>query len=112
MIGGQAMALPDFLTQDDSGYIQVAGHRVGLGDILFFYQQGDSPEMLHARFPTVNLATFHKIIAYYLENQITVDEYCTRQAEAIACQRADAGQGPRLEELRKRREAARLVQGA
>jgi hypothetical protein len=84
------MTLPDFLTQDDGGYIHVTGHRVGLGDIIFFYRQGDSPEMLHARFPTVGLPLFYKIIAYCLENEPAVDEYCSRQAAEIACQRADA----------------------
>jgi uncharacterized protein (DUF433 family) len=108
----RAMTLPDFLTQDDGGYIHVTGHRVGLGDIVFFYRQGDSPEMLHARFPTIALPVFYKIIAYYLENERAVDDYCARQAEAIARQRADARPGPSPEELRQRREARRMTQGA
>jgi uncharacterized protein (DUF433 family) len=107
-----AMTLPDFLARDDAGYIHVAGHRIGLGDIVFFYRQGDSPEMLHARFPTVSLPLFYKIIAFYLENPVAVDEYCSRQAEEMARQRAAAPHGPSLEELRKQREASRLAQGA
>jgi uncharacterized protein (DUF433 family) len=106
------MTLPDFLTQDDGGYVSVTGHRVGLGDIIFFFNQGDSPEMLHARFPTVRLPIFYKIIAYYLENQPAIDEYCARQAEEIARQRAAARPGPSADELRQRRDARRLVQGA
>ena len=106
------MILPDFLTQDESGYIHVTAHRVGLGDIISFYDQGDSPEMLRARFPTVRLPVFYKIIAYYLENQRAVDEYCSGQADEIARQRAEARPGPSLEELRQRREAARVAQGA
>lgn len=106
------MTLPDFLTQDDCGYIHVTGHRVGLGDIVFFYRQGDSPEMLHARFPTISLPLFYRIIAYCLENQFAVDEYCAQQAEEIARQRADARPGPSQDELRQRHEASRLAQGA
>jgi uncharacterized protein (DUF433 family) len=106
------MTLPDFLTQDDHGYIHVAGHRVGLGDVVHYYRQGDSPEMLHARFPTISLPLCHKIIAFYLENQAAVDEYCATQAEEIARQRDAARSGPSLEELRQRREAGRLAQGA
>jgi uncharacterized protein (DUF433 family) len=106
------MTLPDFLTQDEFGYIHVTGHRVGFGDIVFFYRQGDSPEMLHARFPTISLPLFYKLIAYYLENQPVVDEYCSRQAEEIARQRANARTGPSQDELRQRREAGRLAQGA
>lgn len=84
------MILPDFLSQDDGGYIHVTGHRVGLGDLVFYYRQGDSPEMLHARFPTISLPLVHKIIAYCLENEAAVDAYCARQADEIARQRASA----------------------
>ena len=106
------MTLPDFLTQDKYGYLHVAGHRVGLNDIVFFYRQGDSPEMLHARFPTIALPLFHKIIAFYLENQPTVDDYCSKHAEEMARQRAGGRHGPSVDELRQRREADRLAQGA
>lgn len=105
-------ALPEFLTQDDGGYIHLSGHRIGLGDVVHFYRQGDSPEMLHARFPTVSLPLFYKVIAYCLENQTAVDEYCKRQAEEMAQQRASARPGPSVDELRQRREANRLARGA
>lgn len=105
------MDLPDFLSHDDCGYIHVTGHRVGLGDIVFFFRAGDSPEMLHARFPTIGLPLFYKIIAYYLENQPAFDEYCSEDAAEIARQRADARTGPSLDEMRQRCEAARLAQG-
>ena len=106
------MTLPDFLAQDKYGYVHIAGHRVGLVDIVTFYGQGDSPEMLHARFPTIALPIVHKVIAYYLENQGAVDEYCAVHAEEMARQRAQARPGPSLEELAKRRKAGRLAQGA
>lgn len=105
------MILPDFLTQDEDGYIHVTGHRVGLGDIMAFYRQGDSPEMLHARFPTIDLPVFYKIIAHCLENQTAIDEYCLRHAADIQ-QRTGARTGPSLEELRQRREAIRVGRGA
>jgi hypothetical protein len=68
--------------------------------------------MLHARFPTIALALVHKVIAFYLENQAAVDEYCQRHAEEMTRQRAQAQPGPSLEELRDRRESRRLAQGA
>ena len=78
------MTLPDFLTQDKYGYVHVTGRRVGLVDLVLFYRQGDSPEMLHARFPTIALPVVHKIIAFYLENQVAVDEYCAQHAQEMA----------------------------
>ena len=110
--GAIVMTLPDFLAQDKFGYLHVSAHRIGLVDIVFFYQQGDSPEMLHARFPTLGLPLIHKVIAYYLENQADIDAYCARHAEEMARQRASARSGPSLEELQQRRDAARLAQGA
>jgi uncharacterized protein (DUF433 family) len=106
------MTLPDFLTQDKHGYIYVVGHRVGLVDIVFFYRQGDSAEMLHARFPTIALPLVHKVIAFYLENQAAVDDYCRRHAEEMTRQRSLAQPRPSREELQERREARRLAQGA
>jgi hypothetical protein len=103
------MTLPDFLTQDQYDYIHVTAHRVGLGDIVFFYRQGDSPEMLHARFPTIGLPSFYKIIAFYLENQLAVDEYCSRHAAEMARQRSEARPGPSMDELRRRSEANRVA---
>lgn len=100
------MTLPDFLTEDKFGYLHVTGHRIGLVDIVYFYRQGDSPEMLHARFPTLSLPVIHKVIAFYLENLAEIDAYCARHAEEMARQRASARAGPSLEELEQRRDAA------
>jgi hypothetical protein len=72
----------------------------------------DSPEMLHCRFPSVALPVFFKVIAFYLENQEAVAAYLATAEAASAQQRAEAQPGPGLEELRRRREAGRLPQGA
>jgi hypothetical protein len=106
------MNLPEFLTQDDHGYIHLLGHRVGLENIVHFYLEGDSAEMLHLRFPSVPLPLVHKVLAFYLENRQEVDMYCQEEAAEVARQRAAAPSGPSLEELRRRREARRLTQGA
>src|SRR5947209_697623 len=70
--GGCGMNLPDFLTEDAYGHIHVTGHRIGLNDVVYFYNDGQSPEMLHEQFPTLSLALIHKVIAFYLENQAEV----------------------------------------
>lgn len=107
------MTLPEFLTQNQFGYIHLTGHRVGLVDIVHFYTQGDSAEMLAARFPSVPLPLHHKVIAYYLEHLSEVEEYVAgHDAEMAQHRAASAGRGPSLEQLKARFAAKRVAAGA
>ena len=65
------MILPDFLVQDSDGYIHLAGHRIGLQDVVYYYNEGCSAEELCEVFPTLPLALVHKVIAFYLESRWT-----------------------------------------
>ena len=67
--------LPEFLSTDSYGYVQVAGHRIGLRSLARCYNNGYSPEMMAGEYPTLSLATIHKVIAFYLENRDEVDRY-------------------------------------
>ena len=100
------MNLPDFLSEDRDDFIHPTGHRIGLNDLVFFYNQGFSPEMLLSQFPTLGLSLIHKTIAFYLDNRDTVDAYVGRQESEIARQRTAASKGPDAAELRRRLEAA------
>jgi uncharacterized protein (DUF433 family) len=111
MKGGLSMLLPDFLTKDPDGYVHVTSHRIGLQDLVYFYNEGYSAEMLLEAFPTLSLALIHKTIAFYLEQRADVDAYLAACQEDVARQRAVARQGPDLVELRRRLEA-RLAAGA
>ncbi len=99
------MGLPDFLTQDPDGFVHITGHRIGLHDVVFYYNQGYSAEMLQDAFPTLPLAMIHKLLAYYLENQVDIDASMTASEEAMQTQRAAAARGPDLAELRRRLKA-------
>ncbi|MCE9552515.1 MAG: DUF433 domain-containing protein [Planctomycetes bacterium] len=106
------MIVPDFLTKDADGWVRFAGHRVGLENVVFLYNQGYSPEMLLSEYPALPLADIHKAIAFYLENRSDVDQYaamCNRESEQL---RAAASSTPSLEELRRRAEATRGVESA
>src|SRR6516225_6459545 len=104
------MTLPEFL-QDTDGYIHVAGHRVGLQDVVYYYNEGHSAEGLAEMFPTLTLALIHKLIAFYLEHRKDVDAYIARGEAEVAQLRAVALSGPDLAELR-RRLAAKQTAGA
>lgn len=94
------MNLPDFLTQDD-GEVRVTGTRVGLFHLLSDYNEGDSAETLAEQYPTVPLATVHKVVAFYLENKAEVDRYLSDYQAELDRQRA-AGPYVDLDELRRR----------
>src|SRR5205823_6168517 len=82
------MTLPEFLSQDSDGYIHVAGHRIGLQDLVYYYNEGHSAEALLDMFPTLTLALIHKLIAFYLEHRVDVDAHVARGEAEMAQQRA------------------------
>jgi uncharacterized protein (DUF433 family) len=96
------MNLPDHLVDHPDGEIRLTGHRIGLSDIVAYYNEGYSPEMLAGQFPTLSLALIHKVIAFYLENQAEVDAYVAEQRAEIDRQIAMAPENPTLIELRRR----------
>jgi len=100
------MTLPDFLTDTD-GWIHVTGHRIGLTDIVPFFNEGYSAEAIAARYPTLPPALVYRIIGFYLEHQDEVDAYVKSHAEEIQRQVATARRGPSMAELRRRLEAMR-----
>ena len=96
------MNLPEFLQTDESGLIRLAGHRIGLEDVLHFFNEGSSPEMIVGQFPTVPLPLIYKVIAFYLENREKVDKYVAQERAAVERHRAAAPSGPDMDELRRR----------
>lgn len=96
------MTLPDFLTQDNDGAIRIAGHRIGLEHLVHYYEEGYSPEMLACEYPTLGLAVFYKLFAFYLENRGEVDAYVSKCHEELEKHKLAAKKGPSLEDLRQR----------
>jgi uncharacterized protein (DUF433 family) len=96
------MILPDFLVQEVDGYIHLAGHRVGLQDVVYYYNEGCSAEELCEVFPTLPLVLVHKVVAFYLEHAAEVDRYVTANETEMERQRAGTPRGPDLIELRRR----------
>ncbi len=95
------MNVPDFITQDADGHVRLTGHRIGIHDVVYFYHEGYSPEMLLAEFPTLSLALIHNVLAFYWENQAEIDAYLAQCETEIERQRATARSGPSLVQLRR-----------
>jgi uncharacterized protein (DUF433 family) len=106
------MTLPDFMAQDSLGEITVRGHRIGLEHLIYFYNEGYSPEMLLDEYPALSLPLIHKVIAFYLENRNEVDAYLAACQGEIERQRAAAPRAPTIAELRRRLELKRHAEGA
>ena len=103
-----AIKLPDFLNDVDDE-IRIVGHRVSLYHVLKEFNLGHSAEEISFRFPTLKLATIHKIIAFYLDNQAEIDTYLAEYRKALDQQEAQLGQhGPSRAELLRRLEQIRL----
>ena len=95
------MQLPEFLSQSPDGEIRLTSHRIGLYHLVRCYNEGESAEMLAARYPTLPLALVHKVLAFYLDNQSEVDAYVAACAAAADEQQQGASR-LNLDSLRRR----------
>lgn len=95
------MILPDFLTTDEFGGIRLTGTRIGLSQLMWYYQEGQSVEALQQQFPTLGFAQIHKVLAYYWENKSEVDAYL-QHAEATMEENWKQSTKVDLEVLRQR----------
>lgn len=96
------MNLPDYLTLDPDGHIHVTGHRIELQDLVYYYNEGYSAEAMLEVLPTLSLATIHKVIGFYLDDQVNVDAYVATCDVEMDRQRSAAPRGPDTAELRRR----------
>ena len=108
------MTIP--LRTDEHGAIRIGNTRVTLDSIINFYLQGESPEDLHAGFPSVPLSDIYAVIAYYLSHRAEVDSYLKRrnnEAERIRLE-VEAKYPPKVTraELQARLDARQGNQGA
>lgn len=57
------------------GAYRVGGTRVSLDSVVYGFQDGASPECIQQSFPALTLEQVYGAIAYYLANQVTIDQY-------------------------------------
>ena len=65
------------LKVEPSGAVRVLGPqtRVNFELVIYAYKDGETPEEIHYRLPTVDIADIHLIIAYYLHNTEEVEAF-------------------------------------
>jgi uncharacterized protein (DUF433 family) len=95
------------LRRDSRGVIRVGGSRVTLESLIGAYLEGESPEGILERFPSLNLAGIHSTIAWYLEHFAEAESYLEQSREEGKSNRSQAERKtpatPLLARLRARR---------
>lgn len=64
-----------FISEDD---IRIKGHRIGIDNVLFYYQEGYNAKEINAVYPDLSLEKIHATITYYLHNKKEIDAYLSR----------------------------------
>lgn len=94
------------LTATEFGTIRVGSSRVSLDSVVHHYKQGATAERIAESFPSLDLTDIYAVIAYYLANRDSIEEYLQRQeAEADALQQrfeSDPKQQQATNQLRER----------
>jgi uncharacterized protein (DUF433 family) len=108
---GDEMELPDFL-EEYRGLMQYKGHRICLHDVIRYFKNGFSAEMIQEALPTLTLLRIYKSLSFYLENTGEIDAHIA-DLDAETAEMAKAPRlGPSLSELRRRLDAQRLAEAS
>lgn len=67
------------LTVTETGAIKIADTRVSLESVIHHFNLGATAEQIVHKFPALDLMDAYAVIAYYLANRQTVDDYIHRQ---------------------------------
>jgi len=94
----------EYVEQREGAFF-VTGTRVSLDSIVCAFREGESPETILQNFDTLRPAQVYGAIAFYLENQPSIDAYLIRQQQHVDEMRRKAD--PLPAGLRARLEAAR-----
>ena len=93
---------------DESGALRVGNSRVLLELVVRAFQDGATPEVIVQRYPTVTLADVYGVIAYYLRERETVEQYLAeRERLAVEVQKRVAPPPEDLAAIRERLQAQR-----
>ena len=89
------------------GEIRLTGHRISLYDVVSFYQEGYTPEMLHEEFPSVPLLLIRQVLDFYRENKDQVDADVAEKRSSLESLEASIPPSPALLRLHRKLEEVR-----
>ena len=75
------------------GKPRIAGTRIRVQDIVFWTEEGRSPDEIVRSFPHLTLADVYAALAYYHDNRIVIDEHIREDEAMVSRRRAEGGSG-------------------
>jgi uncharacterized protein (DUF433 family) len=99
------------LQETENGVIRVNGTRVRLDTVVYAFNEGYTAEEIVAQYPALDLSDVYAVIAYYLGNRATIDQYVAERATQATAVRHEIEASPEYqafrESLLKRRSTTR-----
>ena len=86
------------------GVYRVGGTRVSLDSLIYLFREGMSAESMVESYPALTLEEVHGALAFYLANQMEIDEYLA-EGEHIAQHHHEASRRTNAELIAKLRRA-------
>ncbi len=113
MLLSQTLDVP--LTKDAEGTIRIENTRVRLDTVIYAFTEGYTAEEIASQYPVLDLSQIYAVIAYYLNDQTTVDEYLRQQSERSKAIQEEIESRPEYQAFRetllKRRETFKSDNG-
>ena len=94
-----------YVERNGKGTLTVKGSRITLGSIVKLYREGESAETIREAYSTLSLPVVYGAIAYYLENQVEIDNELVSEGKKMERLRQDGAD--RNQDLRSRLLAAK-----
>ncbi|MCY7377131.1 MAG: DUF433 domain-containing protein [Pyrinomonadaceae bacterium] len=70
--------MKQYVEKRDEGF-WIMGKRISLDSIVYAFRRGQSPESIRRSFPLLTLEEIYGAIAFYLANQLEIDDYLIRE---------------------------------
>ena len=69
----------------------IKGTRTSITNVVSYHKLGLSPEEIKAELPHLNLAQIYDTLAYYYDNQKTIDGFVDEEMEKVVARKYPAG---------------------
>lgn len=90
------------LHRDAAGALRVGGTRITLDTVIHAFLDGATAEEIAQNYPLLQLADVYELLAFYLNNRSSVDQYLEERRSEAAAVRTDIEARPEMKSFRER----------